>query len=83
MTFDHDFGYSFPLFYSLLKKEGRRKGKWISKNTPNRGRMNIFVLAERQFFTFDWASISCFLGPWDAYQIYIFDLDLANAINNC
>ena len=25
MTFDHDFGYSFPLFPSLLKKEGRRK----------------------------------------------------------
>ena len=27
MTFDHDFGYSFPLFSSLLKKEGRRKGE--------------------------------------------------------
>ena len=22
MTFDHDFGYSSPLFFSLLKKEG-------------------------------------------------------------
>ena len=31
MTFDHDFGYSFPLFSSLLKKEGRRKGEWIAK----------------------------------------------------
>ena len=28
MTFDHDFGYSFPLFSSLLKKEGRRKGEF-------------------------------------------------------
>ena len=27
MTFDHDFGYSFHLFSSLLKKEGRRKGE--------------------------------------------------------
>jgi len=25
MAFDHDFGYSFPLFSSLLKKEGIRK----------------------------------------------------------
>jgi len=25
MAFDHAFGYSFPLFSSLLKKEGRRK----------------------------------------------------------
>ena len=31
-TFDHDFGYSFTLFSSLLKKEGRRKGECISKN---------------------------------------------------
>ena len=27
MTFDNDFGYSFPLFSSLLKKEGGRKGE--------------------------------------------------------
>ena len=27
MTFDHDFGYSFPLSSSLLKKERRRKGE--------------------------------------------------------
>ena len=27
MTFDHDFCYSFPIFSSLLKKEGRRKGE--------------------------------------------------------
>ena len=32
MTFDHDFEYSFPLFSSLLKTGGRRKGEWISKN---------------------------------------------------
>ena len=30
-TFDQDFGYSFPLFYSLLKKERRRKGECIAK----------------------------------------------------
>ena len=27
MNFDHDFGYSFPLFSSLPKKGGRRKGE--------------------------------------------------------
>ena len=27
----HDFSYSFPLFSSLLKKEGRRNGEWIVK----------------------------------------------------
>ena len=27
MPFDHDFGHSFP-----HKKEGRRKGEWLSKN---------------------------------------------------
>ena len=27
ITFDHDFSYSFTLFSSLLKKEGRRTGK--------------------------------------------------------
>ena len=31
MTFDHDFGYSFPLFSCLLKKERYRKGEWIAK----------------------------------------------------
>ena len=25
MTFDHDFGYSFPLFSSLLKNTGKKK----------------------------------------------------------
>ena len=29
MTFDHDFGYSFIF---TLKKEGRRKGEYNSKN---------------------------------------------------
>ena len=32
MTFDQDFGYSFPIFSSLLKNEGKRKGEWSSKN---------------------------------------------------
>ena len=32
MTFDHDFGYFSPLLFSLLAKEGRRKGEWISKS---------------------------------------------------
>jgi hypothetical protein len=27
MPFDNDFGFSFPLFSSLLKIEGRRKGE--------------------------------------------------------
>ena len=31
MTFDHDFGYSFPFFSSLLLKEVSGKGEWIAK----------------------------------------------------
>ena len=31
MTFDHDFGYSFPLSFSLLKKEGREKKNEVAK----------------------------------------------------
>ena len=31
MTLNFDFSYSFPLFSSLLKKEGKRKGEWIAK----------------------------------------------------
>jgi hypothetical protein len=27
MTLNHDFGFSFPLFSSLLNKEGKRKGE--------------------------------------------------------
>ena len=30
MNFDH-FSYYFPIFSSLLKKEGRRKGEWRAK----------------------------------------------------
>ena len=32
MTFDHDFGYSFPFSLPSQKKEWRRKGEWSSKN---------------------------------------------------
>ena len=32
MTFDHDFGYYFPLFTSLLKKEEREKENEVAKN---------------------------------------------------
>ena len=31
MNFDYDFGYSFPLFSSLLKKEGKRKNNELAK----------------------------------------------------
>ena len=31
MTFEHHFSYSLPLFYSLLKKDRRRKGELIPK----------------------------------------------------
>ena len=31
MTFDQDLGYSFPLFSSLVKKEGREKDNEVSK----------------------------------------------------
>ena len=30
--FNHDLGYYFSFFSSLLKKEGRRKGEWINEN---------------------------------------------------
>ena len=32
MTFDHDFGYSFPLFLFPPKKRGKKKRKMNSKN---------------------------------------------------
>ena len=31
MNIDNDFGYSVLLYSSLLNKEGRREGEWISK----------------------------------------------------
>ena len=31
LTSDYNFGYYFPPFFSLLKKEGRRKDEWIAK----------------------------------------------------
>ena len=31
MTFDHDFGYSFPLFYSPLKKVEEEKENELEK----------------------------------------------------
>ena len=31
MTFDRDYGYSFPLFSSSSKKRGKSKGEWIAK----------------------------------------------------
>ena len=31
MTFDHDFGYSFSLFSSLLKKEDKEKENELAK----------------------------------------------------
>ena len=31
MTFDHDFGYFFPLFFSLLKKREKEKENELSK----------------------------------------------------
>ena len=34
MIFDHDFGYSFSIFSSLLKKEGREKENEVVKNVP-------------------------------------------------
>jgi hypothetical protein len=40
MTFDHDFGYSFPLFYSPLKKEGRRKEERIRKNRDQKSSLS-------------------------------------------
>ena len=32
LDFDHDFGYSFPLFSFLLKKRGKKKRSMNSKN---------------------------------------------------
>ena len=41
MTFDHDFGYYFPLFSSLLKIEERRKGERISKNRDQKSCLSV------------------------------------------
>ena len=41
ITFVHDFGYSFPLYFFPPKKGWTRKGEWISKN---RYITHVFVL---------------------------------------
>ena len=48
MTFDHNFAYSFPLFSSLLNKEGRRKGECIVK-----------IVIKSHAFLFDLENFAC------------------------
>ena len=40
MTFNHDFGYSFFHFSSLLKQDERMKEEWISKNRDQKSRLS-------------------------------------------
>ena len=44
MTFDHDFGYSFPLFSSLLKKRGMKKRRMNMKNRDKKSCLFISLL---------------------------------------
>ena len=45
MTFDHNFGYSFPLFSSLLKKRGNKKRRMNRKIRDQKS-----CLSARSFF---------------------------------
>ena len=45
MTFDHDFGYSFPLFSSLLKKGGEEKENEVAKIVI---KSHVFLLDRRK-----------------------------------
>ena len=57
ITFDHDFGYSFPLFSSLLKKRGKNKRRINSKNrdqksclsAPSLSRSNLGKSIQQKF----------------------------------
>ena len=47
MTFDHDFGYSFPIFSSLLKK-GKKKRRMSSKNRDQKSCLSARSFAGHQ-----------------------------------
>ena len=79
MTFEHDFGYSFPLLSSLLKKGKKKKGEWIEKiviksHMPfcsivqkySRFWKPFFIINYVEFFSFFFANrrILYFLGPF-------------------
>ena len=73
MPFDHDFGCSFSLLSSLLKKEGRRKWEWNSKN---RDKGHAFLLDQTKqmahlipFFKYDitWEKIDN-QSTWDTIK---------------
>ena len=46
MTLDHDFGYSLPIFSSIVKKEGRIKGERISKNRDQKSSLSALLKAQ-------------------------------------
>ena len=66
MTFEHDFGYSFPLFYSLLKKEGEKYENELAKIII-KFRSNAFLLdlskdpKKNKTFLFFGAFLGCFV----------------------
>ena len=41
MTFDHDFGYSYPLFTSLLKNREKKKRKMNSKKRDQKSCLSV------------------------------------------
>ena len=78
MTFDHDIGYSFPLFSYLLKNEGRRKWESIAK-----------IIIKGHAFLFDrfrykaWEELNFDIGflkslswiyLWDGFLLYLISL---------
>ena len=68
MTFDHDFGYSFTLLSFLLKKEGRRKGEWSSKNCDKKSCLSARSFSEyyhqKTFKIYLFSKWICSQGIW-------------------
>ena len=69
MTFDLDFGYSFPLFSSLLKKRGKKKRRMNDKNRDQKS-----YLSARYLLWYE--QINDFTAVW----LYIFFINLLKLI---
>ena len=65
MTFDHDFCYYFPLFSSLLEKEGGRKGEWIAK-----------IVIKSDAFLLDHKTINRQLTEYFQFQLFFWETNI-------
>ena len=72
ITFDHDFGYSLPIFSSFPKKKGKRKGEWIAQIMI---KSHAFLLDLQKFGPSDLSIIAKY---WIRYP----DILFMNALNS-